>query len=1538
MSKNLWADSLAYPAYAACVSSISLLGEVARPYIRKSQSYQKSSSPPSVADVDSTEESFSLPLLTHAGALGGYSICGGRILQLLASLALLGLSIASYVAGNGNSTGLDAPNESAKSWLQFVSCLTYGYTTILALLSVSMTTGWSKVAAQHFVVVMLLSFAVYACRDIYPLTTYTRTPIDIGEGWILWARIALLGLASVVIPLAMPRLYDPFDPEDLRQPIPEQTASLLSFFTFSFMNPVITAAGKVRHLPYTQLPALADDDEVENLIKDTLPLLDPLSPTRSGKVFWGLLRIFYWEHILECVMLIVKCLTLYVSPYAIGQLLNYLEDGGANATVKPWFWIAALFCGPAIGSVAVQWFGYITVRVLVLLESWYNRELNAPRMKTVIAVRTEAIITALVFEHSLRIRVKAESNSGPGSTNNPASSDNGHLLGNINNLVTSDLSNITDGRNFLLLGLYSPLQVVLSIWFLYNILEWSAFVGMAIMIILFPLPGYIAKKLHAVQVEAMKRSDARIETVTEILNVLRMIKLFGWEGKMGEKLAAKREEELKWILRRQILWLLNGIINYLIPLFYMMATYATYTVVMHRSLSASIVFPSMTVFEMLRLQLYTVFHWTPVFIQAKISLDRIDNYLHTAELLDMFSPTIAASTETSILTPASGVIGFHDAKFTWTGPSIGGPASPAERRFELAIDDLRFEKGQINLISGPTGSGKTSMLMALLGEMHFTPATSQGWFNLPRDKAIAYVPQESWVLNDTIKNNILFGSPYDEERYNQVIYQCCLERDLGLFDAADETEVGEKGVTLSGGQKARITLARAVYSVADILLLDDVLAALDVHTSKWIVGKCFQGSLMRGRTILLVTHNVPLAAPAAKFAVSLGAGGRILSQGPASDLVGQVSVTNPQALAPEKHEDMSTKTAEASGQLTADEELVEGRIAWSSLKMYLSGFSGSWPVIFWIMVLGSLLARHTLNTAQTWFLGYWAQQYDTRPAKDVAVSWYLAIYCIIVALTAVSAYITRSTYFRGSIRASRRIHHHLMQSVLHTTLRWLDETPTSRIMTRCTQDIRTIDGPMVMVTSDFAENAVSMLLKFLAISFLIPAFMVPGLLAAILGSKLGQTFLKVQLAIKRELSAARSPVVGHFTAATAGVVSIRAYKAQAMYQRQLFNRINRYTRVARSFNNLSLWVSLRMDLLGALLTSALAAYLVYGKQTETASNAGFSLNMAVSFSELILWTITQFNQFLVQGNSIERIQQYLQIEQEPQPVQSRTPPAYWPSSGELKVENLHARYSPEGPDVLHGISFHVRPGERIGIVGRTGSGKSSLMLSILRCIITTGDVYYDGIRIDSINLDNLRSNMTIIPQVPELLSGSLRENLDPFSEHDDATLNDALRDAGLFNIQRGDGKNDITLDTQILSGGTNLSTGQRQIVALARAIIRRSKLLFLDEATSAVDYDTEAVIQSSLRTKLRSDVTVITIAHRLQTVMDADMIIVLDAGHIALNLSHRWMGATTEPHCMNSWVMEALAEHSDSATRVISQLRRCDAREDQARATQLSTI
>ncbi|KAH7905266.1 P-loop containing nucleoside triphosphate hydrolase protein [Hygrophoropsis aurantiaca] len=633
-----------------------------------------------------------------------------------------------------------------------------------------------------------------------------------------------------------------------------------------------------------------------------------------------------------------------------------------------------------------------------------------------------------------------------------------------------------------------------------------------------------------------------------------------------------------------------------------------------------------------------------------------------------------------------------------------------------------------------------------------------------------------------------------------------------------------------------------------------------------------------------------MASSVAHFMVSLGANGRVVSHGSISEVIEQDDKLAAEVAKDQEIVDRESETAEADapiktevtadGKLVVAEEILVGTVSWPAFKLYLVSLGGNYPLLFSIIFVSLIGLTDLTDAIQTWFLGYWASQYETQPTSEVKVPFYLSVYALLL-VSGCAAYSTGYIlYIYGSMRASRKIHRRLIQAVLGTTLRWLDTTPTSRVLTRCTQDIQAIDQELPQCIGFMVELTVTILIRLGAIVVMTPAFLLPGIIVGVVGGFVGRTYMKAQLSVKREMSNAKAPVLGHFGAAITGLTSIRAYGAQDAFKRESLTRIDRYTKCARMFYNLTRWLSIRLDVISALFTSSLAAYLVYGNSTLTASDIGFSLSMAVIFSSLILWWVRVLNDLEVSGNSLERIDEYINIEQEPKSTESGQPPAYWPSSGDLRVEKLSARYSSDGPRVLHDLSFHIASGERVGIVGRTGSGKSSLTLSLLRCIFTEGNVYYDGIPTSSINLEILRSNITIIPQmVPELLTGTLRQNLDPFDQHDDATLNNALRSAGLFEMHNDDDDGRLTLESDISSGGGNLSVGQRQILALARAMVRGSKLLILDEATSAIDYKTDTLIQSSLRNELK-DVTQIIVAHRLQTIMDADKIMVLDAGKL----------------------------------------------------------
>ncbi|GJJ15111.1 hypothetical protein Clacol_009386 [Clathrus columnatus] len=1157
----------------------------------------------------------------------------------------------------------------------------------------------------------------------------------------------------------MPRQYKPLNSSNSQKDInPEQVASLASFITWSYLDPLVWKAARSSSLEYEDLPPIADYDRAEYIVPRSEKVIKRF---KERHIFWGIIAIFSKEVVILSLLVILKTVSTFIAPFSLNQLLLYIQNGSAGAFYRPWMWVVFMFVGPMIGSFSFEYYTFLMMRA---------------------TVRLEAIITQLVFDHALEIRVKEENHpeQDEGKAKGledlkPQTKDaqKSNLVGKINNLITTDVLNITNGRHFIMV----------------------------------------------------------------VLPVARMIKLFGWEDKISKQIEEKREAELALLRKRQMLNVFNG------------------------NIKACVVDTKCEI------------------PGANTSPAVLILYPLQTEVLDRLADD---KTESEATIP-EGEIGFRNASFTWSKEDNNKDTDVEERKFQLSIKgDLFFRRGQLNLVVGPTGSGKTSLLMALLGEMHYSPIGDDSGFQLPRDKGIALVVQEGWVQSGTIKENILFGSEYDEERYKKV--QCRLQQDLSLFEAGDNTEIGEKGFTLSGGQNARVTLARAVYSKTEIVLIDDILASLDVHTGKFIVDNCFMGDLLKGRTVILVTHNVPLVAPVAEFVVSLDINGQIASQGSLSDALSKnerllEEVMQEQQLIKEE-ETVDTPEAEKDtkqkGKLVLAEEVAVGHVSWAAMKLYYSNIGG---VFFWVAFVSGVVLSRSSAVVAPWILGQWAAQFEHHPTENVSSGFYLWFYALALFGDLGGYSFSMIIWIRGQLGASRRIHKILISSVLGTTLRWLDTVPTARVIARCTQDIATIDVPLPALTVGWVILTNIKLTSFAAVIILVPRFIIPGITIAVLGFICGQIYMKAQLPIKRHMSNYRSPIIAHMNAMLTGLVSIRAYGAETSFRKESLKHLNGYIRPARSYYDCSRWVAIRSEALGSVLAGILALYIL-NDPSQNASNSGLALAMAIAFSSCTISWVRITNELEILGNSTERIEAYINIVQEPKPSKSGVPPAYWPSSGSVVVENLCARYSSDSPEVLHNVSFTIKSGEKVGVVGRTGSGKSTLTLSLLRCIPTEGKVIFDGINTESINLDSLRNSITIIPQRPELLTGTLRDNLDPFSEHSDATLNDALRSSGLFALQeQNDQVAKITLDSNISGGGANVSVGQRQILALARAILRGSKLVVLDEATSAIDYTTDAIIQNSLR-EASKDASLLIVAHRLNTIMDADKIIVLDSGNM----------------------------------------------------------
>ncbi|TDL20540.1 P-loop containing nucleoside triphosphate hydrolase protein [Rickenella mellea] len=1465
----------------------------------------------------------------NSHSLDGPIIFCFRVLNLLSVLALLSLSIY-----------LVAVDEDVHVLIALVAF--YIYVSMLAGCAIFLSPRWRDTSHIHASLLLLGALLVYAYLDVWPLASTDHSDPEIPRDWLIWMRIGLLTLSGAVIPLISPRPFRPQHPDDL--PNPEYTCSLLSNLTCSYLDSVIFYAYRVSDITMKDLPPLPRKESAKYIDDKNASKIDPVLVGTKRHVFWGICRVFAKNYARIFLCVLCYSFTVILIPLGIKNLLSYLENGRPQVGFRPWVWVTSVTLGPLI---------------LALLNNQYFLE------SAIIVTEADTLLTQLVFDHSLRIRMKSDlledrrksykgdgkkaltsdhtssattpasveeetrvedTVSGaqiPAGTHTPVESSetpkmetdssvmdktegeekakvNGaQLTGKINNLLTTDLNQIKYTQDVLRIP-GTLIQVVVAMVFLYSIIGWSSFVGMGIIVVCLPLPTYVSKLVMQAQKRKMEKTDARIQAVTEAMNVLRMIKLFAWEIKILDQITKNRETELRWVRYGKLLDYLglhNS--NSIIPIVSMICTFGTYTLIMKKPLTASVAFSAISVFNIITRQMYLIVWQLPEALRLKVSMDRFNEFFNETELLDNSSATNKVSAF-SAPSPSPDVIGFNAGTFSWTDINKSQSTKSAMRIFRLHFDgEVMFRRGGINLIIGPTASGKTSLLMALLGEMYCKPHGPGSWYNLPRDGGIAYAAQESWVLNETVKENILFGEPYDQQRYQKVLKQCALERDLGLWEAGDQTEVGEKGLTLSGGQKARVTLARALYSRAEILLLDDVLAALDVHTAKWVVDKALKGDIVAGRTVLLVTHNVALTSSIADFVITLGKNGRVADHGSISDILQndaklraafekEKALTEKIDVYEEGKDDEEVK--KSAGKLVVPEEKQMGRVERAALMLFFQGFGNG---VFWFITLFSKILTTVLQIARPVWIAYWSSQYAS--GMQVPALRYLGMYSLIQLAQIVFDSLGLFLWVVGTIRASRIVHYKLIQSIFNAPLRWLDTVPIGRVIIRCTQDIDALDNSFSGTAINFLEVSISVIGNFFVSIYMAgwPALLSGGIMVA-LGGWLGMVYLKAQLCIRREMSNAKSPVMSQVAQTLAGLPSIRAYGAEGRFRSVLRNRQDVYTRAALTFFTINRWINIRADCLGTMFSSVVTVYLVYFTTTR-AGSVGLTLTVVTAFAQEILWWVRLYNLTEIQSNSLERILDFLRIEHEPAPVESGKPPAYWPSSGSLRAEGLSARYSDDGPEVLQDLHFDIASGERVGIVGRTGAGKSSLALALLRTIQTTGTVHFDGLPMHSINLDALRSSVTLIPQQPELLSGTLRENLDPFKQYDDATLNDALRSAGLFQLQDerkpavagsssaaadAEEGSALGLDTQVDAGGSNFSLGQRQIIALARAIVRQSKLLILDEATAAIDYETDTAIQTSLRTELSKDTTVITIAHRLQTIMDSDKIMVLEAGRL----------------------------------------------------------
>ncbi|KAK6195727.1 hypothetical protein SNE40_001092 [Patella caerulea] len=843
---------------------------------------------------------------------------------------------------------------------------------------------------------------------------------------------------------------------------------------------------------------------------------------------------------------------------------------------------------------------------------------------------------------------------------------------------------------------------------------------------------------------------------------------------------------------------------------------------------------------------------------------------------------------------------------------------------QLTLDNINVnvKAGELLAVIGPVGAGKSSLLMALLGEL---PLTSG---NINVKGKVAYVSQQPWIFSGTLRQNITFGQPYDKSKFNKIVKTAALTRDLEIMPDGENTLIGDRGVSLSGGQRARVSLARALYTDADIYLLDDPLSAVDTTVGRHIFNICIKGLLLKNKPCVLVTHQLQYLEKADKILIlkegaTLGIGtfNELSKSGidfasllkreenePSSPLPGiEASLS--------RHTDSSrASTAEIDKigsalsltsinsmfevdavQLPQEEERSTGTVGYGVYFTYFK--TGAGCFLFFLLVLLNLAAQASYIMSD-WWLSIWSNAEDKRhqaltlhnqllsegynvtnvtvPVIETEINVY--IFTGIILAVFLFGLLRALLFFFIAVRASQKLHDLMFARILRTTINFFDTNPVGRILNRFSKDVGHMDDLLPVTFFDFIQCFLLILGIILVAGIVNPWVFIPTVPLCGLFLLVRRYYIQTSRSVKRLEGTTRSPVFSHLSASLQGLHTIRAFNMEEKFIDEFDLHQDQHTESWYLFLATSRWFAVRLDWLCALFITAVTFLSVVSSQGLDAGLVGLSITYAMALMGMFQWGVRQSAEVENQMISVERVLEYTRLptEADLESKPDNKPPDNWPQHGIISGEKASLKYAEDSPVILKELNFCIRTKEKVGIVGRTGAGKSSLINMLLRLCEPTGKLMIDGVDICKIGLHDLRRTIMIIPQDPVLFTGTLRRNLDPFDKYDDSSLWTSLQEVELKSaVEELNGG----LDVEVSEGGINFSVGQRQLICLARAILRKSKILLIDEATANVDPETDALIQQTIRQKF-SQCTVLTIAHRLHTIMDSDRIMVLDNGKI----------------------------------------------------------
>lgn len=1199
----------------------------------------------------------------------------------------------------------------------------------------------------------------------------------------------------------------------------------------------------------TPLVRLAKNKNIEET--DLLPLpadIDPEHiPVPSERLVWTTPKAFLFSLIRVLGRYTRPAYTWYfassvlalLSPVLVNRFVGLISAGITRETLP-----VALLYGVLLGLC-----GFLSG---LCLQHYFYNTLRAYQIAT-------NILNEKIFRHSLKLSQSARQKNQIGDVVNHMSADSDSVSDFP--LVIGDLVSAL----FLITG------VVVMLFYYIGV---SALAALAVLFTLAPLTNYVAKRFTRLDKEMMAHRDHRVTLMTQALNAIRVVKYFAWERSVSKEVTEVREKELlsrRRLARAEVISSLGYLGVSTMVLFVALAVHAW----RGETLNAAVIFTCISLFGLLEGPFGDLSRLISRFTTAVVSAGRILHFLEQEE--------VEIHTEENKF---SGPVGVELRNLNITYPGA--------QQEVLKNVDFNVAPGSSVAIVGPVGAGKSSLLYSLLGEVpvehgqvRFYPLNSDS--EKPR---MAYVPQEAYIINSTLLENLQFGEEVSKEELRRALHNSCLSRDLKEWTGGLRTEIGEKGVNLSGGQKQRVALARAYLRKPQIVLLDDPLSAVDADTEKLLCERLLFGA-WKDITRVVVTHRlehlpqfdqvvfiegglvkgvgsfaklIEVCQPFAEFYKEHGK-----SQGDHETAATAESVAAETAAVAETTDDKNVR-------VTEDEEREVGAVKGSVYWDYISSLGGDGrytkPLILTALLLGAVGVTLLPLLQKAWLSYYSSHQNQWQALSAVG------IYGLIGIAVLVGSLLNHLFWLERGIRAGKNMHDKMLKSVLQSPVRFFDSTPVGRIIQRFSRDIESVDVYLQWSFDSAVHCALQVIVSIVLILGVMPLmiFVIGPVMA--LYYVLQRDYRRPAREVKRFDSIARSPRYAHFKESLQGLVVIRGFNKTSWFMRNFYDKLAHSQRMFYSHYMVNRWFSSRIPLIGGLISTTttigvtLSAY--YG--VMTAGTAGLVTLYSLSFWGFLNWGVRIFADIESRMTSIERLKFFSNLAGEKSVLREgvEVPPA-WPALGEVSVENLKVRYAEHLPLVLKGITFKVAPGSRVGIIGRTGSGKSTFFQSLFRFIeAEEGRIVIDGVDIAAVPLERLRRSLAIIPQDPTLFMGTIRNNLDRYNEYSDEEVIGALKQAAMWDyvshLPQG-------LHSPVSEGGLNLSQGQRQLLCLARALLTKARVIVMDEATASVDVQTDALLQKVIRQSLHG-VTMLIIAHRLGTVADCDQIVEISAGEV----------------------------------------------------------